>query len=48
VTLAHEFGHALGLDHHNDPYALMYPQLSKQNLKEFRLGAADLVLLNKR
>lgn len=48
VTLAHEFGHALGLKHHDDPYALMYPQLSKQNLKDFRLGKADVALLNNR
>lgn len=48
VTLAHEFGHALGLKHHDDPYALMYPQLSKQNLQDFRLGVADLNLLNNR
>lgn len=45
LTLAHELGHALGLLHHNDPEALMYPVLGQQKLKNFELRPADKTLL---
>ena len=45
LTLAHELGHALGLYHHNDPEALMYPVLGAQNLQDFQLRPADKTLL---
>lgn len=48
LTLAHELGHALGLYHHNDPEALMYPVLDKQNLQHFQLRPADKTLLYNR
>lgn len=48
MTLAHEFGHALGLDHHDDPYGLMYPELKQQQLEQFQLRPADLALWQKR
>jgi len=48
VTIAHEFGHALGLNHNNDPKALMYPVMQEQDLKNFKLTAADLAMLNSR
>ncbi|MGB9189496.1 matrixin family metalloprotease [Acinetobacter sp.] len=48
LTLAHEFGHALGLKHNQDPQALMYPVMKEQNMQNFRLSAADLALLQAR
>lgn len=45
LTLAHEFGHALGLGHHDDPYGLMYPILQKQQMSDFMLSKADFALL---
>ena len=48
LTIAHELGHALGLDHNNDPYALMYPLLKQQDMDNFSLRAADLALLSQR
>lgn len=45
LTLAHELGHALGLGHHADPEALMYPVLGEQNLQHFKLKPADQSLL---
>ncbi|OEC91965.1 matrixin family metalloprotease [Acinetobacter sp. YK3] len=45
LTLAHEFGHALGLKHTQDPKSLMYPRIKEQNAKDFQLTATDLELL---
>ena len=48
LTIAHELGHALGLEHNHDPQALMYPLLKDQQMQNFRLSAADLALLQTR
>lgn len=48
LTLAHEFGHSLGLKHNEDSKALMFPIMQNQDMKNFRLTSADLELLNKR
>lgn len=48
LALAHEFGHALLIDHiADDPAALMYPLLEKQNLLAPALTQADLAALTK-
>ncbi|ENU29435.1 hypothetical protein F991_02666 [Acinetobacter sp. CIP-A165] len=41
LTLAHEFGHALGLAHTDDPKSLMYPVIQQQNLQRFSLTDSD-------
>jgi hypothetical protein len=41
LVLAHEFGHALGIDHVNDPQAVMYYLMDKQNIKNLQLSPAD-------
>lgn len=48
LTLAHELGHALYLDHNDDPTALMYPYAQQQELSNFKLKQADIDLLNHR
>ena len=48
LTLAHEFGHALGLEHSHVPQALMYPMMQDQDRNHFQLTAADRDLLNNR
>ncbi|RZF49602.1 matrixin family metalloprotease [Acinetobacter halotolerans] len=45
LTLAHEFGHALGLKHTHNPKSLMYPKIKQQQAKDFRLTDTDLELL---
>lgn len=45
LTLAHELGHALGLQHANSPQALMYPIMKDQEMDHFRLTQADRDLL---
>jgi predicted Zn-dependent protease len=45
LTLAHELGHALGLQHANSPQALMYPIMKEQEMDNFRLTQADRDLL---
>lgn len=47
LTLAHEFGHALDLDHNDDPTALMYPMAQQQDLANFRLKPADIKMLER-
>lgn len=46
LTLAHEFGHALGLKHTTDPKSLMYPRLKEQDIHNFKLTDSDLDLLS--
>ena len=48
ITIAHEFGHALGLEHHDDPEGLMYPELKAQKIENFELRVSDLELWQKR
>lgn len=45
VTIAHELGHALGLEHNTDPKALMYPTMKDQDLQNFKLTTTDLAML---
>lgn len=42
LVLAHEYGHALGLDHVDDPNAIMYYLMDKQNIKNLHLSEADI------
>lgn len=48
LVLAHELGHALGIDHNDDPTALMYPIMGQQTIKNFKLKPADIALLEQR
>lgn len=45
LTLAHELGHALGIQHTDDPQALMHPIMKDQNTAHFRLTQSDRDLL---
>lgn len=47
-VLAHEFGHALGLEHNNDPKALMYYLLKEQDIENMKLMPADIAMLQHR
>ena len=46
LILAHELGHALGLAHVNDPKAVMYEILSKQDLDTLTLTSTDVRALH--
>jgi hypothetical protein len=45
ATLVHEMGHALGFNHVDDPTAIMFPILEKQDLTNIHLTQADTRLL---
>jgi hypothetical protein len=45
LVLAHELGHALRLNHLNDPKAIMYYLMDQQNLENLRLTETDLAAL---
>jgi len=48
MALIHEFGHALGFEHVDDPAAIMYYRLELQDREHPRLSAADLALLKRK
>ncbi len=48
MALIHEFGHALGFDHVDDPEAIMYYRFEKQDREHPRLTEADLALVRKK
>ena len=45
ITLVHELGHVLGFGHVDDPKAIMYYKLGKQNIRHLRLTEEDRKLL---
>ena len=45
LTIAHEFGHALGIDHLQNPQSLMYYLMSDQNMDNPQLSSEDLSAL---
>jgi hypothetical protein len=45
LALVHEFGHALGFGHVDDPEAIMFYKLEKQDTKNIHLVNADIKLL---
>lgn len=48
LTLAHEFGHALDIEHHSDPKGLMYTHAGEQDMVHFKLQQSDLNLLREK
>jgi hypothetical protein len=48
MVLAHEFGHALGIDHVSDPHSIMYYFMGEQNLNHLAPSADDITALSKR
>ena len=47
LVLAHEFGHALDLDHIDDPEAIMYYLMDRQNIKNLHITQGDMDALSK-
>jgi hypothetical protein len=45
LTLIHEFGHALGLDHTQNPQSIMYPMIGEQNMDNPALTSDDIAEL---
>lgn len=42
LVVAHELGHALGIEHIDDADSVMYFLMDKQNIKDLHLSAADI------
>jgi hypothetical protein len=47
LVLAHEFGHALSLEHVDDEYAVMYYLMDKQDVVNLQATKADMAALKK-
>nr|WP_240894690.1 matrixin family metalloprotease [Fodinibius halophilus] len=47
TVLAHETGHALGLDHVDNPKSIMHAVMDKQNIFDLRLTKEDIAALQK-
>lgn len=45
IALVHEFGHALGLEHVDNPQSIMYRKLALQDVHDIRLTSEDLIQL---
>jgi hypothetical protein len=45
VALVHEFGHALGLEHVDNPHSIMYRKLAAQDISDIHLTSEDLTQL---
>lgn len=45
MTITHEFGHALGIDHLNDPSSIMYYLMGEQDLENPKLTEEDISAL---
>jgi Zn-dependent peptidase ImmA (M78 family) len=47
LVLAHEYGHALGADHTNDPASIMYYLMGDQNIENLQLAQDDINAVKK-